>query len=90
MFYLRVVCLILWIAAALALVPSSLRYIRGREFTDLDEYRTAFFFTALLFIGSLGRWLLMPDNETLFSGLYAMTAALAVYVLMLTRQGREK
>lgn len=90
LYTLRVVCLVLWVVVAIALAPSFIRSVRGKSFTDRDEYATGFFFTALLFIGSIGRWLLMPDNEDAFAGIYALTAALAAYVLMLTRQGRRK
>jgi hypothetical protein len=87
LYWLRVGCLLLWAAAALVLAPGALRYVRGR-FDGCDAYRTAFFFTALLFIGSLSRWILAPDDEEIFVALYAMTAALAVYVMILAVQGR--
>jgi hypothetical protein len=87
LFYMRVACLVLWCGAAVVLAPSFLRYVRG-TFSATDEYRAAFFFTALLFIGSLGRWLIAPNDTQLFTGLYALTGALAVYVLILVRQGR--
>lgn len=89
MFYLRVVCLALWLIVLAIKAPAFLRYVRGRSFTVIDEYRTGFFFTALVFVGSLGRWIFAPDNQSLFFGMYALTAALAVYVLLLNRQHRN-
>lgn len=89
LFWLRVGCLVLWAGAAVALAPGALRYVRGR-FTGCDDYRTALFFTALLFIGGLGRWLLMPEDHQIFLSLTAMTAVLAVYVLILAIQGRRQ
>lgn len=89
LFYLRVGCLLLWTATAIVLLPGALRYVRGR-FDGCDAYRTAFFFTALLFIGSLGRWLLFPNDDEIFVALYAMTGGLAVYVMLLAYQGRPR
>ena len=88
-FYLRIACLCLWAAAAIALAPSAWRIVVGRA-TTVDEYRTACFFAALLFIGQIGRWLLVPGDTHIFTGLYALTAALAVYVLILSVQGRRR
>jgi hypothetical protein len=89
LYYLRVLCLVLWLVAAVILVPGLMRYVRGPA-RPCDEYQTAFFFTALLFIGSLGRWLVIPYDTQVFVALYALTAALAAYVLILARQGWGK
>lgn len=89
LFWLRVVCLVLWAAAALILAPSTCRYLKG-GFEACDEYRTAFFFTALLFIGSLGRWLVAPEDQQIFTALSALTGALAVYVILLSWQRRQR
>jgi hypothetical protein len=88
LFYMRIACLVLWAGAALVLSPSFARYVRGTH-TATDEYRAAFFCTALLFVGGNGRWLLAPDDTNVFLGLYAFTAALAVYVIILAVQGRQ-
>lgn len=88
-FWMRVGCFVLWIVAAAALAPAAIRFIRG-HFDRCDEYRTALFFTALLFIGSLGRWILRPEDEGLFVALYSLTGALAVYVMILAVQGRRQ
>lgn len=87
LFYLRLIGLGLWACAAVVLLPSVLRYARG-AYTEADECRTAFFFTSLLFVGNLGRWVLAPDDTSVLVALNALTAALAVYVLILVRQGR--
>jgi hypothetical protein len=85
MFWLRVACLVLWAVVAAITAPVAVRVIRGR-YTDEDEHQSFKFFTALLFIGSLGRWLIFPDNQGLFLGLYLLTATLAIYALVLIRQ----
>jgi hypothetical protein len=89
LFWLRVASLILWTVAAIVLAPSAYRYIRG-EFRAVDEYRSAFFFTALLFVGSLSRWLIMPEDQQLFISLMVLTAVLGAYVILLASQGRMK
>lgn len=89
LFYMRIGCFVLWLTVAVILFPALLRYLRGPA-RPCDEYRTAFFFTALLFVCSLGRWLFIPFNGQVFVALYALTGALAVYVLILTRQAWDK
>ncbi len=86
-FYLRLIGLALWTVAALALLPSAVRFIRG-VFLEADECRTVFFFTALWFVGNLARWLIAPDETNVLVALNALAIALAIYVLMLVRQGR--
>lgn len=89
LYYMRVGCFILWLAAAAVLAPGLLRYVRGSA-RACDEYQTAFFFTALLFLGSLGRWLIIPYDTQVFVALYALTGALAVYVVILACQARSE
>jgi hypothetical protein len=85
--YLRLACLVLWVAAGIALSPSFARYVRG-AFSPADEWKAGFFFVALIFIGGIIRWLAAPDDTLVFAGIYAAIAALAVHVLILVRQGR--
>jgi hypothetical protein len=89
LFYLRTICLVLWSAAVIALIPGTWRFVRG-VYNAGDQWRTVSFFTALLFIGGLSRWLFIPDSDGLFVALYALTAALAVFVLTLAVQERSK
>jgi hypothetical protein len=86
---LRVVCLILWVVVAAASAPSFGRVARG-FCSNADEYRTAYFFFALLSIIGIGRWFLAPYNDQIFAAIYVLTAGLAVYVLILTRRSRSK
>lgn len=88
-FYLRAICLALWTVCAIVLVPGTGRFVRGTYHAG-DQWRTVSFFTALLFIGSLSRWLFWPTDTQVFIALYALTAALAVYVLTLAVQERSK
>lgn len=86
---LRWICLILWAAAAISLAPGAFRYARGR-YEARDEFRTALFFTALVMIGGMIRWLFAADSLPSLAGVHALTAALAAYVLVIVHQNRGK
>lgn len=89
LFYLRLLGIVLWAAVALALLPSAWRYLTGPA-SQADEWRVGVLFTALVFVGSLGRWIFLPDAPYLFEGLSALSCALAAFFLILSAQGRRK
>jgi hypothetical protein len=78
--------LVLWIVAAAMLAPSATRYITGR-FNLVDAYRTALFFASALWVGGLGRLIFLPHAEDVRVAILAMSCALAVYLIVLARQG---
>lgn len=90
MFYLRVATFLIWAAVAVVKLPPVLRYLRGREFTKVDEYRAVLFFVALVFIGSISRWLFAPNDESLFLAVTALSCGLGCFVLILSRQNRSE
>jgi hypothetical protein len=81
--------LALWAVAAVVLAPSAKRYIVG-PYSLPDSYRTAMFFMALLWFGGLGRLIFMPHAEDVRLSILAMSCALAVYLIVLARQGALK
>lgn len=80
------VSLALWATVMLSFAPSAWRYIRG-QFNLIDAYRTGMFFMAALWVGGLGRLIFMPQAEDVRLAILAMSCALAVYLLILARQG---
>lgn len=89
MLYFRIAALVLWAAVAFIMAPSFYRYVSGIS-DEVVEYRTAFFFTGLLFVGMQARWLIAPDEQTVFLSLTALGAVLALYVAILAVQGRRR
>ncbi|WCT73918.1 hypothetical protein PQ455_01410 [Sphingomonas naphthae] len=82
----RLLCLILWLPPLALLAASAWRTLAGRPRGN-DSYLAALFFTALLIVGFVGRWYVAPGDEASWAALYALCGALAVYVLILIRQG---
>ena len=80
------ISLLLWIVVLVSYGSSALRYIRG-PYNLLDSYRTAMFFMAALWVGGLGRLIFMPSAEQVRMAILALSCALAVYLLVLARQG---
>lgn len=76
---------ILWLIVLISFAPSAWRYVR--EYNLIDAYRTGIFFMAALWVGGLGRLLFIPDVEDVRVAVLAMSCALAVYLLILARQG---
>jgi hypothetical protein len=81
--------LALWTAALVSFGPSAIRYMRGR-YNLVDSYRTGMFFMAMLWVGGLGRLIFLPAAEEVRGAILAMSCALAVYLLILARQGALK
>ena len=80
------VSLTLWAIVLVSFAPAAWRYIRGK-FNLIDAYRTGMFFMAALWVGGLGRLLFIPTAEGVRLAILAMSCALAVYLLVLARQG---
>jgi Ca2+/Na+ antiporter len=87
--YTRLADFSLWSIVALCLLPAAIRSF-GKRYRSCDDYRTALFFTALWIAGN---YMIRLNGEvslyTLY-GLNALAAALAVYVLILVRQGSRR
>lgn len=80
------VSLVLWGFVVVGFAPSAKRYILG-PYNLLDSYRTALFFVGLLWFGALGRLVFLPSAEGLRQVIIGLSCALAVYLLVLARQG---
>lgn len=83
---IALVSLVLWVAVMVGFAPSAWRYIRG-PYNLVDSYRAGIFFMAALWAGGLGRLVFIPDAEQVRFAILAMSCALAVYLLILARQG---
>jgi purine-cytosine permease-like protein len=82
------ISLILWGITALCFAPSAWRYTR--YYNLIDAYRTGMFFMAALWVGGLGRLLFLPNAENVRLAILAMSCALAIYLIILARQGALK
>jgi hypothetical protein len=80
------ISLALWIVAVVGFAPSAYRYTFGK-FNLIDAYRTGLFFMAVLWVGGLSRLLFFPKAEDVRVAILAMSCALAVYLIVLARQG---
>lgn len=83
------VSLALWSIALVSFAPAAWRYIRG-PFNLIDAYRTGMFFMAALWVGGLGRLVFLPQAENIRLAVLAMSCALAVYLIVLAKQGAIK
>lgn len=80
------ISLVLWAFVVVGYAPSAWRYIRG-PYNLVDSYRTALFFVGLLWFGALGRLVFMPTAENIRVVVLGISCALAVYLIILARQG---
>lgn len=78
--------LLLWLIVLISFAPSAWRYISG-QFNLVDGYRTGMFFMAALWCGGLGRLIFIPSAEDVRIAILTMSCALAVYLIILARQG---
>jgi hypothetical protein len=84
--YSRLFDISLWALVALCLFPAVVRSFTKR-YRHCDDYRTALFFTALWIVGNYMVRLMGETSIYTLHGLNALAAGLAVYVLILVRQG---
>ena len=84
--WIAYVSLALWAVTAVAFAPSAWRYLRG-PYNLVDSYRAGIFGTAALWTLGLGRLVFFPSNEEMRVAVLAFSCALAVYLLILARQG---
>jgi len=80
---LRVACFLIWASVAAVLAPSVRRYFFGPVLAS-DACRVGYFFVALLVMGSMGRWLFLAYDTAVVPAMYSLTAALGIFVLILT------
>lgn len=71
---------ILWFGVALITTPGTKRQFFSKAPRVGDPSKSAFFFTALIFVGGNVRWLIAPDDMLTWKMIYALSIALAVYV----------
>jgi hypothetical protein len=83
----RLASVLLWLIPAALLPGSAWRVLIGRP-REPDPYKAACWFMALLILGFIGRWYVAPGDTGLWAALYALSAALAVYVILLVRPRR--
>jgi hypothetical protein len=86
LFYSRLFDLSLWAIVALCFLPAAVRSF-SKRIRPCDEYRAALFFTALWVVGNYMIRLAGETSMYVLTGLNAVAAALAVYLLILVRQG---
>ena len=82
--FLWAVNIAVWGAVMLYMAPDAWR-AAFRKSHQFDPMRMAFFTTAFLMTCFPLRWLLAPDNTTLWALLYALSAADAVYIIVVAR-----
>lgn len=73
-----------WGAVMLYMAPDAWR-AAFRPSRQFDSMRMAFFATAFLMTCFPLRWLFAPDNTALWALLYALSAADAIYVIVVAR-----
>jgi tellurite resistance protein TehA-like permease len=85
----RILCIALWLIAAIALLPSIARYIHG-SYSEADELRAALFGVAVVFAGGYaGRVFLADGGANTLIAINGFTAALGIFVLVVLYQGRR-
>ena len=73
-----------WGAVMLYMAPDAWR-ASFRKSHQFDPLRMAFFATAFLLMCMPMRWLFAPDNTALWALLYGLSAADAIYVIIVAR-----
>lgn len=86
MSYLALGSFAIWLIVLFAFAPSAYRYIRGR-YNLIDSYRTGFFFFGFIWVGGMGRLIFFPEAEEIRTVILALSIGVAVYLLVLARQG---
>lgn len=80
---LRIVNVLIWGTMALYMVTGAWAAISGIGVRRGDPMRLACFATALVMAGFNLRWLIAPDSIWTWQALYALSAALGVYIMAL-------
>lgn len=76
---LQLTTAVVWFVTAVITTPGTCRLFFGRARLG-DASKSAFFFTAVVFVGGSSRWLLRPDDLTSWAIVYALSILLAIYV----------
>jgi hypothetical protein len=87
--YVRLFDFSVWALVAICLLPSAIRFFTKKR-GHCDDYRTALFFVALWVAGNYAVRLAGETSIYTLQALNALAAALAVYVLILVRQGSRQ
>lgn len=86
----RIVDSLLWLAVAIFMVPSVIRYVRG-SFDNCDEVRSILFGAAIIFFSTyLGRIFHDEGEQNLLVAINAFSGLLAILALVVCYQGRER
>lgn len=82
---LRILNCIVWAAVFIYMAGGAWSAASGRDLRRGDPMRLACCATAFVMIGFNVRWLFAADNMLLWRALYVLSAALAVYIIVLGR-----
>lgn len=81
---LRLTSIVAWFIVAVALGGSAYRAVTGKTYA-YDNFRACFFFVALLMLGFNGRWLVAPNDRSIWVALYALSVLVAFFILRVAR-----
>lgn len=82
---LRIINIIVWLAVVAYCLPGAWAAASSRGTRRGDPMRLACLATGFVIMGFNLRWLLAPDNVTLWKMLYALACADGIYILLLAR-----
>jgi hypothetical protein len=79
----RILNIVIWLSMMIYMAPGAWSAVTGKALRRGDPMRLACFATAFVIVGFNGRWLLAPDSEMIWQTLYALSAAVGVYIIRL-------
>lgn len=82
---LRIINIIIWLVVVVYCLPGAWAAASSRATRRGDPMRLACLATGFVMMGFNLRWLLAPENQTLWQALYVLAAADGLYVLSLAR-----
>lgn len=83
---LRVIALICWAGVVIFMFRGAAAAALSRNMRRGDPMRLACFATAIVNAGFSARWLMAADNELIWKLLYVLSAAAAIYIIVLGRR----
>ena len=82
---LRVVNVLIWGALLIYMLPGAYSAAFGKAVRRGDPMRMGVAATCLVMIAANLRWLLAPDNVSLWAAVYVLSAAVAIYIAFLAK-----
>jgi hypothetical protein len=82
---LRILNLVIWGALFVYMLPSAHHVVTGKDVRRADPMRLGVAAVCVVMVLGNIRWLLAPDNEMLFATIYALSAMVGVYKIILAR-----